>query len=278
MAKEVDGETAVFDVTDSAAFDAAVDAVVERHGRLDIVINNAGIAPPFDQAKVDRALANGLLRMEGRIDEMPPNAVLSRLSDGDWDRMIKVHLYGTFHGCRAALRHMEPARRGWIVNVASILGLWPSAGAPDYSTAKAGIIALTKSVAGEVAHLGIRVNAICPGYVDTPLLSELTPELRQGSRADRDRAHGAARGTSRGRPLPRRRRGVLLQRRHLERVRGLSLMATIFTKIIDGDIPGTFVWRDDQCVVFLSINPLGAVTPSWCRSRRSTTGSRRLPS
>jgi NAD(P)-dependent dehydrogenase (short-subunit alcohol dehydrogenase family) len=180
VAKEVDGETAVFDVTDSAAFDAAVDAVVERHGRLDIVINNAGIAPPFDQAKVDRALANGVLRMEGRIDEMPPNAVLSRLSDGDWDRMIKVHLYGTFHGCRAALRHMEPARRGVIVNVASILGLWPSAGAPDYSTAKAGIIALTKSVAGEVAHLGIRVNAICPGYVDTPLLSELTPELRQG--------------------------------------------------------------------------------------------------
>jgi 3-oxoacyl-[acyl-carrier protein] reductase len=84
---------------------------------------------------------------------MPPHAVLSRLSDADWDRMIKVHLYGTFHGCRAALRHMEPARRGVIVNVASVLGLWPSSGAPDYSTAKAAIIALTKSVAGEVAHL-----------------------------------------------------------------------------------------------------------------------------
>ena len=180
IAKEVDGEVAVFDVTDAPAFDAAVDATAERHGRLDIVINNAGIAPPFDQAKVDRAMANAALRLEGRIDEMPPHAVLSRLSDADWDRMIKVHLYGTFHGCRAALRHMEPARRGVIVNVASVLGLWPSSGAPDYSTAKAAIIALTKSVAGEVAHLGIRVNAICPGYVETPLLSDVTPELREG--------------------------------------------------------------------------------------------------
>jgi NAD(P)-dependent dehydrogenase (short-subunit alcohol dehydrogenase family) len=180
VAKEVGGETAVFDVTDSGAFTAAVDDAAARHGRLDIMINNAGIAPPFDQAKVDRALANAALRMEGRIAEMPPHDVLTQLSDADWDRMIKVHLYGAFYGCRAALRHMQAARRGVIVNVASILGLWPSAGAPDYSTAKAAIIALTKSVAGEVAHLGIRVNAICPGYVETPLLATLTPELRQG--------------------------------------------------------------------------------------------------
>ncbi len=170
VAKEVDGETAVFDVTDSAAFDAAVDAVVERHGRLDIVINNAGIAPPFDQAKVDRVLANGMLRMEGRIDEMPPNAVLSRLSDGDWDRMIKVHLYGTFHGMPggAAAHGAGPPRgdREHGVDPGPV-AVGRSAGLLD---GQGGIIALTKSVAGEVAHLGIRVNAVCPGYVDTPLL------------------------------------------------------------------------------------------------------------
>ena len=68
VAKEVDGETAVFDVTDAAAFDASVDDVVARHGRLDIMINNAGIAPPFNPARFDLAMANAVLRMEGRID------------------------------------------------------------------------------------------------------------------------------------------------------------------------------------------------------------------
>src|SRR5438874_2367105 len=86
VAKEVDGEAAPFDVTDAGAFDAAVDAVVARHGRLDIVVNNAGIAPPFDEAKVERALSNAALRLEGRIEEMPPHGVLSQLSDADWDR------------------------------------------------------------------------------------------------------------------------------------------------------------------------------------------------
>jgi NAD(P)-dependent dehydrogenase (short-subunit alcohol dehydrogenase family) len=179
VAKEVEGEAMVFDVTDAAAFDASVDDVVARHGRLDIMINNAGIAPPFNPARFDLAMANSMLRMEGRITEMAPTSVLSALPDAEWDRMIRVHLYGTFHGCRAALRHMEPVRRGAIVNVGSVLGLKPSGSAPDYSTAKAAIIALTKAVAEEVAHLGIRVNAICPGYVDTPLLSELTEEVRQ---------------------------------------------------------------------------------------------------
>lgn len=180
VADEVGGDTAVFDVTDSAAFDAAVDAAVARWGRLDILINNAGIAPAPDPARTEVMIANQMKRMEGRIDEMTPPGYTLDLSDADWDRMIKVHLYGAFYGTRAALRHMTPARSGAIVNIASVLGLRPLAGALHYATAKAGIIALTKSTGQEVAPFGVRVNAVCPGWVDTPLLAPMDPMSMAG--------------------------------------------------------------------------------------------------
>ena len=110
---------------------------------------------------------------------MPPDSTVG-LSDADWDRMLKVHLYGTFYGTRAALRHMTPARRGAVVNISSVLGLRPMSGAAAYSTAKAGIIALTKSIGQEVAPFGVRVNAVCPGWVDTPLLAPIDPMMMAG--------------------------------------------------------------------------------------------------
>jgi 3-oxoacyl-[acyl-carrier protein] reductase len=180
VAVEVGGDTAVFDVCDSAAFDAEVDKAAERHGRLDILVNNAGIAPPPEAARTQRAIENQMKRMEGRIDDLVPPDNTVDLSDADWDRMIKVHLYGTFYGTRAALRHMTPARTGAIVNISSVLGLRPMAGALHYATAKAGIIALTKSVGQEVAPFGIRVNAVCPGWVDTPLLAPMDPMMMAG--------------------------------------------------------------------------------------------------
>ena len=102
------------------------------------------------------------------------------LTDQDWDRMIKVHLYGAFYGCKAALTHMQPRRSGRIINISSVLGLHASAGAPHYSVAKAGIISLTKSVAAEVAPLGINVNAVCPGYIKTPLLTPFSETMLAG--------------------------------------------------------------------------------------------------
>ncbi len=180
MAIEVNGDTAVFDVCDSVAFDTEVDKAVERHGRLDILINNAGIAPPSDPARVELSIQNQMARMEGRIDDLvPPNSTVD-LSDEDWDRMIRIHLHGTFYGTRAALRHMTPARSGVVVNVSSVLGLRPLAGAVHYAAAKAGIIALTKSVGQEVAAYGVRVNAVCPGWIDTPLLEAMDPMMMAG--------------------------------------------------------------------------------------------------
>ena len=175
VATEVGGEAAVFDVTDSAAFDAAVDRVVAHHGRLDVLINNAGIAPPRAPERDQKAFANAVKRAEGRIDELEPLDVTLGMTDAEWDVMIRIHLHGTFYGTRAALRHMMPRRSGSIINVSSIMGLRPAAGAPHYCAAKAGIVALTKSTAQEVAPFGIRVNAVAPGWVDTPLLAPMDP-------------------------------------------------------------------------------------------------------
>ena len=180
VAAEVGGDTAIFDVSDSGAFSSEIDKAVARHGRLDILVNNAGFAPPTDPDRVQQAIANQMARMEGRIgDLVPPNSTVDLL-DEDWDRMLKVHLYGTFYGTRAALRHMTPACSGAIVNISSVLGLRPMAGALHYATAKAGIIAFTKSVGQEVAPYGIRVNAVCPGWLDTPLWGAMDPMMIAG--------------------------------------------------------------------------------------------------
>jgi 3-oxoacyl-[acyl-carrier protein] reductase len=180
VANEVGGIAYAFDVTDSVAFTSAVDDAVKKLGRLDIMINNAGIAPQDTASKMDLVIDNATKRMGGQIDEMSPMNYLCDLTDENWDRMIKVHLYGAFYGCRAALTHMQPQRSGRIINISSVLGLYPAAGAPHYSVAKAGIITLTKAVAAEVAALGINVNAICPGYIRTPLLTPFSETMMAG--------------------------------------------------------------------------------------------------
>jgi 3-oxoacyl-[acyl-carrier protein] reductase len=171
VAEEVKGDALVFDVTDAAAFHAAVDSVVAERGRLDILVNNAGVVN--DRRDVmERSIAAQMARMSGQEPE--PVRVLSSLTDAEFDRMMKIHVYGTFHGMRAALRHMEPARAGHIVNLASIYGLRGSPGTPEYAAAKHAIVGLTRSAGQEVAGLGIHVNAVAPGFIDTPLLAPFT--------------------------------------------------------------------------------------------------------
>ncbi len=143
---------------------------------LDIAVNNAGAVflAPHVSENFDR-LAGELAR-----GERPSTALeaTKTMEDGVWRRTLAIHLDGTFHCTREALKVMEVRRRGKIINMASIAGTTGLAGAPDYCAAKAGIIGFTKSVAKEVAHLGIQVNALAPGFIDTPLLSDMSATMK----------------------------------------------------------------------------------------------------
>jgi 3-oxoacyl-[acyl-carrier protein] reductase len=108
-----------------------------------------------------------------------PLGITPNVTDMEWRRTLAVHLDGTFYCTREALRIMEAQGSGKIVNMASVAGLGGLAGAAAYSAAKAGIIGLTKAVAREAIHAGVYVNAIAPGFIETPLLADMAPELKR---------------------------------------------------------------------------------------------------
>jgi 3-oxoacyl-[acyl-carrier protein] reductase len=159
------------DVADADAVRSAFRVIDRELPGLDVVVNNAGYAPPRDPAVTARAQGNMQRAATGQLPQ--PLEALSSLSDEDWDRMLRVHLYGTFYCAREAFARMQHAGGGVIVNMASILGISGAAAAAHYSTAKGGIIALTKSLALEGATAGIRVNAIAPGWIETPMTQDV---------------------------------------------------------------------------------------------------------
>jgi 3-oxoacyl-[acyl-carrier protein] reductase len=174
------GRAVQADVADSTQVRAMFGEIARDLGRLDILVNNAGIGET-SPGEVEGLTA----KIEARIGEMMSAGPIQthwdltqNLSDEAWHRMIGVHLNGTFFCTREALRLMSPRNRGVIVNISSVAGLAGVEIAPHYGAAKGGILSFTRSVAREMASRNIRVNAICPGWIDTPMTRPLTPMMK----------------------------------------------------------------------------------------------------
>ena len=139
------------DISDSNNVTELVKDIIEKHGRIDILINNAGITR---------------------------DNLLMRMSEDDWNEVVNVNLKAAFTAIKAASRSMIKQRSGRIINISSVVGLIGNAGQVNYAASKAGLIGMTKSVAREFASRGITANCIAPGYVETQMTNKLTDEVK----------------------------------------------------------------------------------------------------
>jgi len=156
-AKEIEsiGRKAMAIKVDVANFDDVnrmTHAVIERFGHIDILINNAGITR---------------------------DKLILRMTEEDWDAVLNINLKGTFNCTKAVVRHMAKQRSGKIVNIASVVGEMGNAGQANYAASKAGVIGFTKTIAREFAQRGINVNAIAPGYIQTPMTDALPEKVKE---------------------------------------------------------------------------------------------------
>jgi len=140
------------DVSDGKAVEALVEQIVKDLGKLDVLVNNAGITQ---------------------------DGLLMRMTDEAWDKVLETNLTGAFRLVRAVSRPMLKARSGAIVNIASVVGLIGNAGQANYTAAKAGLIGLTKSAAKEFGPRGVRVNAVAPGLIETDMTANLNEEQKK---------------------------------------------------------------------------------------------------
>jgi len=154
-ALQVTGQKAVAYQSDAKRLDEAtsvVERVVKEFGRIDILVNNAGITR---------------------------DTLLMRMSEEDWDEVLATNLKSAFNFSKAVCRQMMGQREGKIINITSIAGVVGNAGQANYSSAKAGMIGLTKALAKELASRNIQVNAVAPGFVDTEMTEKLTPAQKE---------------------------------------------------------------------------------------------------
>jgi 3-oxoacyl-[acyl-carrier protein] reductase len=148
-------EALAMDVADRDSVEAGVERLLSGHGRIDHLVNNAGVTR---------------------------DNLLVRMKDEEWQQVLATNLTGVFLCTRAALRTMLKQRSGRIVNVTSVVGLAGNAGQANYAASKAGIVGFTKSVAREVASRGITANAIAPGFIETEMTAAMTEKAREAVR------------------------------------------------------------------------------------------------
>jgi 3-oxoacyl-[acyl-carrier protein] reductase len=149
-------DSVMLEVTEPDSWRAAVDGILKEHGRIDVLVNNAG------------------KHSDGLLATLPAKA---------WQEVLATNLDSAFHGCQAVLPAMISQRDGRIVNVASLSALLAPPGQTNYAAAKAGLVALTQSLAKEVARMRITVNVVCPGFIETEALAGMSAEERQGAMA-----------------------------------------------------------------------------------------------
>lgn len=140
------------DASDFAGAEAVVDQMVADFGRIDILVNNAGITR---------------------------DNILMRMSEADWDLVIKVNLKSVFNMTKAAQKYMIKQRSGSIINMSSVVGVNGNAGQSNYSASKAGLIGFTKSIAQELGSRNVRCNAIAPGFIETEMTAKLPQDVRE---------------------------------------------------------------------------------------------------
>jgi len=139
------------DVTDYTEVEEGVNKILDKFGKVDILVNNAGITK---------------------------DNLLLRMSQAEWDAVINVNLKGTFNCIKAVSRPMVKQRSGRIISIASIIGLMGNWGQANYAASKAGIIALTKTVAKELASRNINANAVAPGFIQTDMTAKLPEDVK----------------------------------------------------------------------------------------------------
>jgi 3-oxoacyl-[acyl-carrier protein] reductase len=144
------GELCPFDVADEAATQTALEGLFARHERIEVLVNNAGI------------VADGLFVM---------------MSSSDWRRVTDTSLGGFFNVTKPVIQKMIPQKRGNVVTISSVSGLIGNRGQTNYAAAKAGLMGVTRALSAEVARLGIRVNAVAPGIIDTDMIKDLPLDL-----------------------------------------------------------------------------------------------------
>lgn len=139
-------EAYAMDVTDADNVRTTIDTIDEKYGRIDVLVNNAGITE---------------------------DCFLMLMSENSWDSVINTNLKGVYNNCKTVVPKMIRQRQGVIINMSSVAGMKGVMGQTNYCASKAGIIGFTKSLSAELAGKNIRVNAIAPGYIDTDMLAKI---------------------------------------------------------------------------------------------------------